>query len=158
MKFKNKIITFLLSLFMVGGIFATPSYAAFSLGTDDVYGQQIWMGWTYFESGTEGYAQAGGDNGRACGRYQFDYGYDLSGFVDYALSEAPGKFPSLEQYKGLGNNNIQLKQSAFHMAFHPSLCGHDDNFHRILDIYDFKSQQNGRKNEFFLPRTYNVRQ
>lgn len=35
------------------------------------------------------------------------------------------------------------------MAFHSSLCGHDDNFHRILDIYDFKSQQNGRKMNSF---------
>lgn len=137
MKFKNKIITFLLSLFMVGGIFATPSYAAFSLGTDDVYGQQIWMGWTYFESGTEGYAQAGGDNGRACGRYQFDYGYDLSGFVDYALSEAPGKFPSLEQYKGLGNNNIQLKQSAFHMAWKQAYNADPETFSDLQDQYAY---------------------
>ena len=55
-KIKNKLIACLLSISLFGGAMTMPAYAAFSLGTDDVYGQHIWMGWTYFESGTEGYA------------------------------------------------------------------------------------------------------
>ena len=136
-KIKNKLIAYLLSISLFGGAMTMPAYAAFSLGTDDVYGQQIWMGWTYFESGTEGYAQAGGDGGRACGRYQFDYGYDLSGFVDYALSEAPGKFTSLEKYKGAGNNNEKLKSTAFHMAWKEAYNADPDTFSDLQDQYAY---------------------
>lgn len=136
-KITNKLIACLLSISLFGGTMTMPAYAAFSLGTDDVYGQQIWMGWTYFESGTEGYAQAGGDGGRACGRYQFDYGYDLSGFVDYALSEAPGKFTSLEKYKGAGNNNEKLKSTAFHMAWKEAYNADPDTFSDLQDQYAY---------------------
>ena len=38
---------------------------------------------TKFESGSAGYAQTGGDNGKACGKYQFDYRYSLVPFLKY---------------------------------------------------------------------------
>ena len=44
---------------------------------------------TKFESGNVGYAQTGGDNGKACGKYQFDYRYALIPFLNYSYSEDP---------------------------------------------------------------------
>lgn len=41
---------------------------------------------TKFESGSTGYAQTGGDNGNACGKYQFDYRYSLVPFLKYCYS------------------------------------------------------------------------
>lgn len=60
--------------------------AAIGLGIETVYDDEIWMGWTIFESGNVGYGQAGGDGGRAYGRYQFDYQYALPEFLTYVVS------------------------------------------------------------------------
>ena len=38
---------------------------------------------TQYESGADAYRQTGGDNGNACGKYQFDYRYSLLPFVKY---------------------------------------------------------------------------
>ena len=38
---------------------------------------------TLYESGIEGYGQVGGDNGNACGKYQFDRRYSLIPLVKY---------------------------------------------------------------------------
>jgi hypothetical protein len=53
------------------------------------------MGWTYYESGNKGYASAGGDGGRAYGRYQFDYEYALPDFIAYVLEENPETYTAI---------------------------------------------------------------
>lgn len=42
---------------------------------------------TKWESGQEGYAQAGGDNGKAYGKYQFDYRYSAIPFAAYCYTQ-----------------------------------------------------------------------
>ena len=44
---------------------------------------------TKFESGNAGYAQTGGDGGKACGKYQFDYRYALIPFLNYCYDADP---------------------------------------------------------------------
>ena len=44
---------------------------------------------TKFESGNAGYAQTGGDGGKACGKYQFDYRYALIPFLKYCYQQDP---------------------------------------------------------------------
>lgn len=44
---------------------------------------------TRYESGAAAYAQAGGDRGRAYGKYQFDYRYSLIPFLRYCYKKNP---------------------------------------------------------------------
>lgn len=74
--FKKIYTKLLLPLFLFVLWFSFTSYAA-----DD-----IWTGWTVFESGSEGWGQAGGDGGHAYGKYQFDIGYDFVNFLNFCLS------------------------------------------------------------------------
>ncbi len=80
-------------------------------GIENIHGEEIWMGWTIFESGNVGYAQAGGDGGRAYGRYQFDYRYALPDFLKYAVARAPDTCSMLAKYTGLGAGDQGLLSS-----------------------------------------------
>ena len=78
------------------------------LGIETVYDDEIWMGWTIFESGNVGYGQVGGDGGRAYGRYQFDYQYALPEFLAYAVSADPEKYSMLSKYTRYGAGSDKL--------------------------------------------------
>lgn len=61
---------------------------------------------TIYESGRnpnfyDGYNQTGGDNGNACGKYQFDYRYALLPFVKYCYSKDPVFFKEFKSYANL---------------------------------------------------------
>lgn len=86
--------------------------AAMGFGIGEVYDDEIWMGWTIFESGNVGYGQAGGDKGRAYGRYQFDYRYALPEFLRYAVSQDPQQYAMLERYTHYGAGSDGLLASA----------------------------------------------
>ena len=91
-RFRERVTVFLITtiLFLFYG-YAAPgifeSYAAVGFGIETVYEDEIWMGWTIFESGNVSYGQAGGDGGKAYGRYQFDYRYALADFLAYVMEE-----------------------------------------------------------------------
>lgn len=96
-----------------GGIPGTfESCAAVGLGMEIVYDDEIWMGWTIFESGNVGYGQAGGDGGKAYGRYQFDYRYALPDFLVYVMSRDRVTYPMLEKYTGYGAGSDRLLSGA----------------------------------------------
>lgn len=81
------------------GIYETNlANASAGLGTGIICGDEIWMGWTIFESGNIGYGQAGGDGGKAYGRYQFDYRYALPEFLTYIVSQHAAKYSMLSKY------------------------------------------------------------
>jgi hypothetical protein len=82
------------------------------LGIESVYDDTIWMGWTIYESGNVGYAQAGGDGGKAYGRYQFDYRYALHDFIGYVLAEDPEKYSMLSRYASYAAGSEYLLSSA----------------------------------------------
>lgn len=58
---------------------------------------------TLYESGSAGYGQVGGDNGNACGKYQFDYRYSLLPFVKYCYSSNPTVFAGFKKYAEMTN-------------------------------------------------------
>lgn len=57
-----------------------------------------------FESGSEAYKQTGGDNGNACGAYQFDYRYSLLNFVKYAYGRNAQLCAEFKTYAGYPDN------------------------------------------------------
>ena len=70
---------------------------------------------TKFESGSVGYAQTGGDHGRACGKYQFDYRYALIPFLKYCYSSDPEFFKEFEPFLGIspGSSSLVNNQKLF---------------------------------------------
>lgn len=67
---------------------------------------------TKYESGPEAYAQTGGDNGNACGKYQFDYRYSLLPLIKYCYEGDPvtfAEFAPFASYAVTDKNKAKLK-------------------------------------------------
>ena len=65
---------------------------------------------TKFESGEASYAQVGGDNGNACGKYQFDRRYSLVPFLQYCYSQNPDYFAGFAPFIGLDITTAKAQQ------------------------------------------------
>ncbi len=63
---------------------------------------------TKFESGSVGYAQTGGDNGKACGKYQFDYRYSLVRFLQYCYQQNETFFAGFKPFIGYKAGSAKL--------------------------------------------------
>lgn len=78
---------------------------------------EIWTGWTVFESGSEGWYQTGGDGGHAYGRYQFDIGYDFTEFMKQCVSvDGEGysgfsKFIAMSRITAGRNGNMKIMEN-----------------------------------------------
>ena len=73
---------------------------------DDITDKMLFF--TTFESGTAAYAQVGGDNGNACGKYQFDYRYSLLPFVKYCYESNPTFFAEFKKYAAYTDSQKSL--------------------------------------------------
>lgn len=110
----------LLSAFPFSSLFSIPfleigpiqANAAIGLGVETIYDDEVWMGWTIFESGNVGYGQAGGDGGKAYGRYQFDYRHALPGFLSWVVAKDPVKYSMLSKYTHYGAGSDKLLSGA----------------------------------------------
>lgn len=60
---------------------------------------------TLYESGMDGYGQVGGDNGNACGKYQFDRRYSLIPLVKFCYESDPVVFAAFEPYASWSNTS-----------------------------------------------------
>lgn len=58
---------------------------------------------TLYESGLDGYGQVGGDNGNACGKYQFDRRFSLIPLVKYCYEADPVVFAPFAKYAKWSN-------------------------------------------------------
>lgn len=63
---------------------------------------------TKFESGSVGYAQTGGDSGKACGKYQFDYRYALIPFLNYCYNADAKFFAGFEPFLNIKRGSSSL--------------------------------------------------
>ena len=63
---------------------------------------------TQFESGNVGYAQVGGDGGKACGKYQFDYRYALIPFLKYCYTADSVYYKAFEPFIGISPGDSSL--------------------------------------------------
>ena len=70
---------------------------------------------TKFESGSAGYAQTGGDSGRAYGKYQFDYRYSLVPFLKYCYNANSTFFKGFKSFINISPGSSSLiKTSSNH--------------------------------------------
>ena len=63
---------------------------------------------TKFESGSVGYAQTGGDSGKACGKYQFDYRYSLVPFLNYCYKANKTFFKGFKPFLNISPGSSSL--------------------------------------------------
>lgn len=71
-----------------------------------------------FESGSAAYNQTGGDNGNACGAYQFDNRYSLLPFVKYAYSSNAKLCKEFKVYAAYTNGTKLKSNKKFYTAWH----------------------------------------
>lgn len=90
---------------------------------------------TQFESGTAGYNQTGGDNGNACGYYQFDYRYSLLPFVKYCYSKDPVLFAEFKTYAAYTSGTKLKSNKKFYKAWNTIYNRSPEGFARYQDEY-----------------------
>lgn len=90
-----------------------------------------------YESGTEAYNQTGGDNGCACGAYQFDYRYALLPFVKYAYNANPSvckEFKKYAAYKDSQKTKL-YNNTKFYTAWKKIYKANPKTFAALQDSY-----------------------
>ena len=91
---------------------------------------------TKFESGNVGYAQTGGDHGKACGKYQFDYRYALIPFLKYCYTADPVFFKGFEPFLGINPGSSSLiNNKRLYAAWAACYNADPDKFSSMQDKY-----------------------
>lgn len=84
--------------------------------------------------------QTGGDNGNACGKYQFDNRYTLGPFIDWLLANKNGDgiYDAFQPYTGFTSNGevkSKLKSEAFFNVWESVYAAHPTEFEAAQDEY-----------------------
>lgn len=92
---------------------------------------------TQYESGADAYRQTGGDNGNACGKYQFDYRYSLLPFVKYCYEKDPVTFAAFKPYARLSLTKKSRLQgnTKFYKAWQKIYDTYPETFIKYQDDY-----------------------
>ena len=91
---------------------------------------------TKFESGNVGYAQTGGDRGKACGKYQFDYRYALIPFLNYCYSTDPEFCKEFEPFLNIKPGSASLiNNQKLYAAWKNCYDADPDKFSSMQDKY-----------------------
>lgn len=88
-----------------------------------------------FESGSAAYNQTGGDGGKACGAYQFDYRYSLLPFVKYAYAENKLVCKEFAPYAKYKSGSKLKSNSSFYKAWHQVYKRNKKTFSALQDTY-----------------------
>ena len=88
-----------------------------------------------FESGSAAYDQTGGDNGNACGAYQFDNRYSLLPFVKYAYAQNATLCKEFKTYSAYKNGTKLKSNNKFYKAWHAIYARNPKAFAAIQDKY-----------------------
>ena len=88
-----------------------------------------------FESGSAAYNQTGGDGGKACGAYQFDYRYALLPFVKYAYAENKLVCKEFAPYVKYKNGSKLKGNKDFYKAWHQIYKRNKKTFSALQDTY-----------------------
>lgn len=118
---------------------------------------------TVYESGSSadfyaGYNQTGGDNGNACGKYQFDYRYSLLPFVrDFCYRKDPVFFKEFAPFAALSNlQKSKLRgNKEFYEAWHTIFNKNKVKFANYQDAY--AKQEYYDLTEYYLKNTVNLK-
>lgn len=92
-----------------------------------------------FESGSEAYAQTGGDNGNACGAYQFDNRYSLLPFVKYAYKENRTLCKEFKTYASYSRGTLLKSNKGFFSAWKKVYARDPQLFAELQDTYAKKT-------------------
>lgn len=104
----------------------------------------IWMGWTKYESGSAGFRQVAGDKGHAYGKYQFDYRYGLVPFMQSCVAHNPGRYLGFNKYISMGAGNSKLIGNAGLTAVWLELCDkYPKEFEQLQDA--------AAKRDYYVP-------
>lgn len=90
------------------------------------------------------YAQVGGDNGNACGKYQFDYRYSLLPFVKYCYESNPTFFAEFKKYGGIHRQSEVITEGK-----HKVLCGMENDLQQIAERHFASYQDAYAKREYY---------
>lgn len=100
---------------------------------------KMWLGWTKRESGDAGFRCVNGDNGRAQGKYQFDYQYSLVPFMKRCLNHSKSRYGSFEKFIGYGSQNSALVNSGELASVWISLCDkYPTEFEQLQDLHAYE--------------------
>ncbi|MDO4344042.1 MAG: hypothetical protein Q4C50_04485 [Eubacteriales bacterium] len=109
---KNKTVTY------KGRKYVIAANGVCTLATDSSAPSANMLFFLTFESGSAAYNQTGGDNGNACGAYQFDYRYSLLNFVKYAYGKNAKLCKEFKTYAGYTSGAKLKSNSKFYTAWH----------------------------------------
>lgn len=100
---------------------------------------KMWMGWTKRESEDAGFRCVNGDNGRAQGKYQFDYRYSLVPFMKRCLNHSKIRYGGFEKFVGYGSQSLLLVNSAELASVWTSLCDkYPTEFEQLQDLHAYE--------------------
>ncbi len=88
-----------------------------------------------FESGSEAYRQTGGDNGCACGAYQFDYRYSLLEFVQWAYKQDPIVCSQFKKFAKCTSGASLKSNTKFYKAWQAIYDAHPKEFSAMQDQF-----------------------
>lgn len=88
-----------------------------------------------FESGSQAYNQTGGDNGNACGAYQFDNRYSLLNFVKYAYSQNAALCKEFKSYAAYTDGTKLKSNRKFYKAWNTIYKRNPKMFAALQDTF-----------------------
>ena len=88
-----------------------------------------------FESGSAAYNQTGGDNGNACGAYQFDNRYSLLPFVKYAYTQNATLCKEFKKFSAFKNGTKLKSNKNFYKAWNTIYARNPKAFAALQDKY-----------------------
>lgn len=88
-----------------------------------------------FESGSLAYNQTGGDNGNACGAYQFDNRYSLLPFVKYAYGQNAKLCAEFKVYAGYTDGTKLKSNKKFYQAWNKIYTRNPQQFAQLQDTF-----------------------
>ncbi len=88
-----------------------------------------------FESGSAAYDQTGGDNGNACGAYQFDNRYSLLPFVKYAYAKNSTLCAEFKKFAAFKKGTKLKSNKKFYKAWHKIYARNPQAFAELQDEF-----------------------
>ncbi len=101
-----------------------------------------------YESGGN-YDRTGGDGGRACGAYQFDYQYELQPFLIWCYEKDPVTYMRFAPFLSVSKDSLR-GSAALENAWHETYASHPQKFTADQDAYAYDTK--------YLPLQENIKQ
>ncbi|MCQ2819013.1 MAG: hypothetical protein MJ252_17250 [archaeon] len=102
---------------------------------NDLQTMRVWMGWVIRESGEFGFRDVHGDRGRAWGKYQLDYRYDLVDFMKDCRQYNPQRYAKFTKFIDMGTGSEELVNNTELQQIWTTYCDkYPIEFERLQDI------------------------